>query len=405
MKKAKQGILFLFHPSSFILSWSRQRPRGFASLLSPLNFLASAGSVEPTELHGTTFAWKGRTFLRAQVPIGDNAGKTFTIAQPLAGRYQIAGFFASGGMGLILEGVDQRTGGRVAIKAILNYEVGPYARVRDVEGFANQLRLPRKTLEMERRILVLLRNAGCNAVPHPNEFVFDANPQLAGPWTTEEGGAWSFDDAEMLEAEPYLVMEAVPGQSLEEILRSQPGRRLPEARALRIFLQVVDVLATLHQPMPMRAGMTWQLVYQDLKPSNLLLSDQDRVTVLDLGGCQLANLDSGQKLLPGAATAGYCPPECEQPYTLLTPATDVYTVGSNLFQVLTGRSPLEFVASHLAKHQPRAVRLDTSLLEGICRPELRQTIERCLSPDPHRRYADAQALRVELERIQAISET
>ncbi|MBX9677132.1 MAG: serine/threonine protein kinase [Gemmataceae bacterium] len=361
--------------------------------------------MEPTELHGTTFAWKGRTFLRAQVPIGDNAGKTFTIAQPLAGRYQIAGFFASGGMGLILEGVDQRTGGRVAIKAILNYEVGPYARVRDLEGFANQLRLPRKTLEMERRILVLLRNAGCNAVPHPNEFVFDANPQLAGPWATEDGGSWPFDDAEMLEAEPYLVMEAVPGQSLEEVLRAQPGRRLPEARALRIFLQVVDVLAALHQPMPMRAGMTWQLVYQDLKPSNLLLSDQDRVTVLDLGGCQLANLDSGQKLLPGAATAGYCPPECEQPYTLLTPATDVYTVGSNLFQVLTGRSPLEFVSSNLAKNQPRAVRLDTSLLEGACRPELRQTIERCLSPDPHRRFADAQALRLELERIQAISET
>ncbi|MFO0864421.1 MAG: serine/threonine-protein kinase [Gemmataceae bacterium] len=375
------------------------------SLLSPLSFLASAASMEPTALHGTTFAWKGRTFLRAQVPVGDNAGKTFTVAQPLAGRYQIVRFFASGGMGLILEGIDQRTGGRVAIKAILNYDVGPYARVRDIEGFANQLRLPRKTLEMERRILVLLRNAGCNAVPHPNDFVFDGNPHLAGPWTTEDGNAWSFDDDEMLQAEPYLVMEAVPGQSLEEVLREQPGRRLAEGRALRIFLQVVDVFATLHQPMPMRAGMTWQLVYQDLKPSNLLLSDQDRVTVLDLGGCQLANLDSGQKLLPGAATAGYCPSECEQPYTLLTPAADVYTVGSNLFQALTGRSPLEFVASQIAKHQPRAVGLDTSLLEGTCRPELRKVIERCLSPDPHRRYPDAHALRAVLERIQAISES
>lgn len=359
---------------------------------------------ELTDLAGTNFAWKGRTFLRAQVPIGDNAGKTFTIAQPLAGRYRIARFFASGGMGLILEGVDERTGGRVAIKAILNYDVGPYARVRDVEGFANQLRLPRKTLEMERRILVLLRNAGCNAVPHPNDFVFDGNPQLAGPWTTEEGAGWSFDDDEMLEAEPYLVMEAVPGQSLEEVLREQPDRRLSEARALRIFLQVVEVLAILHRPMPMRAGMTWQLVYQDLKPSNLLLSEQDRVTVLDLGGCQLANLETGQKLLPGAATAGYCPPECEQPYTLLTPAVDVYTVGTNLFQVLTGRGPLEFVPTNLAKNQPRAVQLDLSLLEGLCRPELRKVIERCLQPDPHRRYLDAHALRGELERVQAIQE-
>lgn len=357
------------------------------------------------ELPGTAFAWKGRSFLRAQVPAGDNQGKTFAIANPLAGRYRISRFFASGGMGLILEGIDLRTGVRVAVKSILNYDVGAYARVRDAEGFANQLRLPRKTLEMERRILVLLRNAGCNAVPHPNDFVFDGNPQLAGPWTTEDGGAWSFDDAEMLEAEPYLVMEAVPGESLEEILRALPDRRLSEARALRIYLQAVDVLATLHQPMPMRAGMTWQLVYQDLKPSNLLLSDRDRVTVLDLGGCQLANLDNGQKLLPGAATAGYCPPECEQPYTLLTPAADVYTVGSNLFQVLTGRNPLEFVPGNLATNQPRSVRFDLSLLENVCRPALRSVIERCLHPDPHRRYPDATALKVELERIQAQEET
>jgi serine/threonine protein kinase len=68
--------------------------------------------------------------------------------------------------------------------------------------------------------------------------------------------------------------------------------------------QVADVLHFLHQPKAMRAGMTWQLIYQDLKPANLLISSQDRVTVIDLGGCQLLNLDTNQKLLPGAATPG-----------------------------------------------------------------------------------------------------
>ncbi|MCI0641383.1 MAG: protein kinase [Gemmataceae bacterium] len=342
---------------------------------------------------GQPFTWKGRDFVRGEVPEGVNRGKPFTLAQPLAGRYRLVSFFASGGMGLLLEGEDLRTSARVLVKAILHYDVVPYARVRDQEGFTNQLRLPRKTLEMERRILVQLRNAGCNAVPYPNDFVYDANPQLASPFITEDKGEWTYDDEEMLHHEPYLVMEAVAGRSLEEVLRDAPGKRLSETRSLRIMMQVAEVLQVLHQPKPMRPGMTWQLVYQDLKPANLLISALDRVIVVDLGGCQLINLDTNQKLLPGAATAGYCPPECEEPYTLLTPAADVYTVGSNLFQLLTGKSPVEFLGSSLAKHQPRAVHLDTRLLEDKCRPEMRAVIERCLNRDPAQRFPDAQSLR------------
>src|SRR5438876_1095399 len=139
------------------------------------------------DILGKPFARDGREFVRAQVPRGDNRGRPFTIAQPLAGRYRIERFFASGGMGLLLEGIDERTGAAVLIKSILHYDVIPYARVGDREGFTNQLRVPRKTLETERRILVLLRNAGCNAVPHPNDFVYDTNPQLAGAYPTEQG--------------------------------------------------------------------------------------------------------------------------------------------------------------------------------------------------------------------------
>lgn len=346
-----------------------------------------------TFAHLPTFTWHDRPFLRAEVPHGDNRGKTFTIAQPLAGRYEILRFFASGGMGLLLEGLDLRTSGRVLIKAILNYDIVPYARVRDEEGFTNQLRLPRKTLEMERRILVLLRNAGCNAVPHPNDFVYDANPHLAGPYPTDDKGAWTYADDAMLAAEPYLIMEAVDGRSLEDVLRDAPDKKLSEARSLRIMCQVAEVLQTLHEPKPMRAGMTWQLIYQDLKPANLLLSALDRVTVLDLGGCQLLNLDTKQKLLPGAATPGYCPPECEQPYNLLTPAADVYTVGTNLFQFLTGRSPQEFLGASLGKNQPRAVHLNIKLLAGNCRPQLQELIQKCLAPEPGNRFPDALTLR------------
>src|SRR5437588_1322512 len=174
--------------------------------------------LSTVDLQAHPFAQGGRNFLRGVVPSGVNKGLAFTIAQPLADRYQVRRFFASGGMGLLLEGIDLRTEAPVLIKSILRYDVVAYARVRDREGFTHQLRVPRKTLEMERRILVLLRNAGCNAVPHPNDFVFDCNPHLEGPYTTEDKKEWTYGDQDMLDAEPYLVMEAVQGQSLAQIL-------------------------------------------------------------------------------------------------------------------------------------------------------------------------------------------
>jgi serine/threonine protein kinase len=340
----------------------------------------------------------GRTFVHGEVPSGDNRGRPFTVAQPLAGRYEIVGFFASGGTGLLLEGRDLRTGGRVLIKCVLRYDVIPYARFADRDGFTNQLRAPRKTLEVERRILVLLRNAGCNAVPHPNDFVFDSNPLLRGPYSTEDGPEWTYDDEAMIDAEPYLVMEAVDGVSLEQIVAQQRDQRLPEDRGLRVMRQVAAVLRLLHQPRELRPGMIWQLIYQDLKPANLLVATHDRVTVIDLGGCQLTNLATGQKLLQGACTPAYCPPECERPYALLTPAADVYTVGSTLFHLLSGRSPLEFLPAGLALNQARAVHLDLSLVPEV-RPTTRAVLERCLADDPAARYPDMSELQQALEEL------
>jgi serine/threonine protein kinase len=340
----------------------------------------------------------GRHYLHGTVPAGDNRGRPFTVAQPLAGRYEIVGFFASGGTGLLLEGRDLRTCGRVLVKCVLRYDILPYARFADRDGFTNQLRAPRKTLEVERRILVLLRNAGCNAVPHPNDFVFDSNPLLRGPYVTEDGPEWTYDDEALIDAEPYLVMEAVEGTSLEQIVTQQPDRRLPLDRSLGIMRQVVSVLRLLHQPRQLRSGMTWQLVYQDLKPANLIVTAHDRVTVIDLGGCQLSNLATGQKLLQGACTPGYCPPECERPYTLLTPAADVYTVGSTLFHLLTGRSPLEFLPVGLALNQARAVRLDLDLLPEA-RPALHTFLQRCLAEDAAARYPDMSEVQRALEEL------
>jgi serine/threonine protein kinase len=341
----------------------------------------------------------GRRFVCGEVPYGEQRGRPFAIAQPLAGRYKIERFFASGGTGLLLQGRDLRTGAAILTKSVLHYDVAPFARYGDRDGFANQLRAPRKTLEVERRILVMLRNQGCDGVPHPSDFVFDANPLLRGPYPAEDGQVWAYDDEAMIAAEPYLIMDTVAGRSLDQVLTDEPMGRLSEARSARILRQVLGVLAVLHQPRELKPGMIWRLVYQDLKPANLLVSEHDRVTVLDMGGCQLANAATGQMLLQGACTPGYCPPECEQPYMLLTPAADIYSVGATWFHLLTGRSPLEFLPSGLPLNQARSVRLDLNLLTDRCRSATREVIQRCLAPDLRARYPNIEQLRHELDAL------
>jgi hypothetical protein len=125
--------------------------------------------------------YRGRSFVWAKVPRGPNDGKPYTVAKRIAERYEVKRFFASGGCGLLLAGRDLRTETEVLIKATLNYECIHCARGRHKQGFDEKLRNFRVRLQTERRIVVLLKNQGCNAVPNPNDYVFDWNPLLEGP--------------------------------------------------------------------------------------------------------------------------------------------------------------------------------------------------------------------------------
>ena len=80
------------------------------------------------------FQYDGRDFVRAKVPKGGNAGQSYTVAERLAERYEVKGFFASGGCGLILRGRDLNTETDVLIKTTLDYQLAHCAQGRDTEG-------------------------------------------------------------------------------------------------------------------------------------------------------------------------------------------------------------------------------------------------------------------------------
>ena len=134
----------------------------------------------------------------------------------------------------------------------------------------------------------------------------------------------------------YMVMEYLDGLSLQSALAAAGGV-LPLPRALHIVLQLCDAAGEAHAQ---------GIVHRDLKPENVMLvrrgGDADFVKVLDFG---IARINWGEQSMATAAglifgTARYISPEGAQGHTV-GPASDVYSIATLLFQMLSGRTPFE----------------------------------------------------------------
>ncbi len=338
------------------------------------------------------FTDQGRPFIRAIIPRGLNEDQEYVAAKRIAERYEVKRFFASGGFGLVLVCKDVRTETDMLLKTTLRYDVALEARGRDRDGFTRKVWARRQQLQTERRIMVQLRNRGCDGVPNPNDYVFDRNLLLAGPYETDEGKKWKYDDQDMLGSEPYLVLEMIEGRPLEDLLEDRWSDGMEEHRALHVMRQVCGVLRHLHRPWTV-GGATWKLVYQDLKPANIMLGWHDRAYLIDMGGCRLTIND--KLALEGAHTPGYCPPECTLSQMAITPRADSYSVGSTLYHLLTGKNPLSLlpdVIRSLDEHCVRPEKWDWALLGRRAGSATVRLIRACLEPAARNRPADGEEL-------------
>ncbi|HKB42373.1 MAG TPA: serine/threonine-protein kinase [Gemmataceae bacterium] len=131
---------------------------------------------------------------------------------------------------------------------------------------------------------------------------------------------------------PYLVMELVEGDSLDELIgRCGP---LPVAEACEVIRQAALGLAHLHEH---------GIVHRDIKPSNLMLTPAGRVKVLDLGLARhLHEPDAGERITAQGqflGTLDYVAPEqCTDPHAVDIRA-DVYGLGCTLYELLAGQAP------------------------------------------------------------------
>ncbi len=265
-------------------------------------------------------------------------------AQVLGGRYRLEERIASGGMGTVWAAHDETLDRRVAVK-VLN------------EGLSHDERF------VERFRREALAAAGL------------AHPNIAGV----------FDYGEE-EGRPYIVMELLHGETLAERLR-QDGAMDP-ALVARIGTDVAGALADAHQH---------GLVHRDVKPANIMVTDRGDVKVMDFG---IAASAAGGTGLTGTGmvmgTARYLSPE-QASGGQATPASDLYSLGAVLYELLTGQPAFERptpVATAMAHvHDPlqpvRALRPDAP-------PSLAGLIEACLAKDPAARPPSAAEVAAEL---------
>jgi serine/threonine-protein kinase len=184
----------------------------------------------------------------------------------------------------------------------------------------------------------------------------------------------------------YIVFEYVEGENLKElVLRTG---RLPVPRALELTLAVADGLSFAHEH---------GLVHRDVKPQNVLLNQEGEVKVTDFGIARSLHMEHGVTQTGTVLGTGeYLAPE-QASGRQISPATDVYSLGVVLWELLAGDVPFvgeNFVAvalRHVNEPPPslRERRPDVS-------PRLDAAVQRALAKDPAHRFPSMAAFAKEL---------
>ncbi|MGH8875978.1 MAG: tachylectin-related carbohydrate-binding protein [Stackebrandtia sp.] len=256
--------------------------------------------------------------------------------QVLARRYRLDERIGFGGMGEVWRGTDLSLGRAVAVKVL-----------RPDQTAGAELR---QRFFQEARTLAALNVPGAVQV---HDFGED-----------ESDGRFT----------PFLVMEYISGRTLSQLVAERGT--LPAAEILGILAKVARSLEVAHQ-----AG----IIHRDIKPGNIIVGDDGKVTLLDFGIAMSANhtrhTESGQIM----GTLSYASPE-QLNGSALSPASDVYSLGAVAYECLAGRvpfggDPLATITGHL-HHKPPS-------LPDSQPPEANRIVTRALAKAPTDRYGSA----------------
>ncbi|MFF8804273.1 serine/threonine-protein kinase [Streptomyces omiyaensis] len=268
----------------------------------------------------------------------DSSSTAETEGRLLAGRYRLGALLGRGGMGTVWRAVDETLGRTVAVK---------------------ELRFPSSIDEDEKRRLITrtLREAKAIAKIRNN-------------------GAVTVYDVVDEDDRPWIVMELIEGKSLADAVR-EDGVLTPR-RAAEVGLAILDVLRSAH-----REG----ILHRDVKPSNVLISDDGRVVLTDFGIAQVEGDPSitSTGMLVGAPS--YISPERARGHKP-GPAADMWSLGGLLYAAVEGCPPYDKGSAIATLTAVMTEPVDPPKNAG---PGLEQVIYGLLAKDPAQRLDDARA--------------
>ena len=273
------------------------------------------------------------------------------IGQLIAQRYQIVRHIGEGGMAIVYLAKDLRTDHDVALKFLR-----PEFR-ENPEFLSRFQREAMAASKMSHHNIVNLLDVGAGT-----------------------------DD-------PYIVIEYVDGKTLKDIIRDR--QRLPEDVSSQIAIRILSALQHAHQ-----AG----IIHRDIKPQNILVNQKGYIKVSDFGiahmvGTNTATLANGDNSVMGSVH--YFSPEQARGETAAT-ASDLYSVGVVLYEMLTGSVPFNgdtpvSIALQHVQARPRPIR---ELVPQVS-SSIESVVMKSLEKDPSMRYRTAlemaQALKIALQ--------
>ncbi|MFQ6038436.1 MAG: protein kinase, partial [Candidatus Aminicenantales bacterium] len=279
----------------------------------------------------------------AETPVAE-----LTTGAVFAGRYKVIEEIGQGGMGRVYKVLDTEIQENLAMK-LLRPEIAEDSQT--IERFRNELKLAR-------------------TISHKHVCrMYDLR---------KEAGTY------------YILMEYVSGEDLKSLI----GRigQFTVGKAVYTARQICEGLAEAH-----RQG----IIHRDLKPQNIMVDKMGNVRIMDFG---IARVHRAKGITASGMMIGtpeYMSPEQSEAKEV-DARSDIYSFGLVLYEMLTGRLPLEgeIPLSVAMKHMGEPMRPPREFNPNIPE-ELNSLILKCLEEDREKRYQSVEELLAELEKIQA----